>query len=138
MVRLTRQACAQIGRLATPTPDKLGVTVEDKAKDFFREVCRWVPWTIKNYKLDELTSAPALRSNLSFMFKQYAHIKNPKVVDVLIYKGREELESVALQHKQRHHLISIFLNEPAARKKELQRLDGAKISEFLENFYQNK
>ncbi len=34
--------------------------------------------------------------------------------------------------------ISIFLNEPAARKKELQRLDGAKISEFLENFYQNK
>ncbi len=38
MVRLTRQACAQIGRLATPTPDKLGVTVEDKAKDFFREV----------------------------------------------------------------------------------------------------
>jgi hypothetical protein len=38
MVRLTRQACAKIGRLATPTPDKLGVTVEDKAKDFFREV----------------------------------------------------------------------------------------------------
>jgi len=59
-------------------------------------VCRWVPWTIRNYKLDELTSANALRSNLSFMFKQYAHIKNPKVVDVLIYKGREELEVSSL------------------------------------------
>lgn len=56
------------------------------------QVCRWVPWTIRNYKLDELTNAHALRGNLSFMFKQYAHIKNPKVVDVLIYKGREELE----------------------------------------------
>jgi len=34
--------------------------------------------------------------------------------------------------------ISIFLNEPAARKKELERLGGIQISEFLENFYQNK
>jgi NADH dehydrogenase (ubiquinone) 1 alpha subcomplex subunit 6 len=62
------------------------------------QVCRWVPWTIKNYKLDELTNGNALRSNLSFMFKQYSHITNPRVVDVLIYKGREELEvSLSLQ-----------------------------------------
>ena len=56
------------------------------------QVCRWIPWTINNYKLDELTTAQELRSNLSFMFKQQAHIKNPRVVDILIYKGREELE----------------------------------------------
>ena len=56
------------------------------------QVCRWIPWTVNNYKLDELTSAKELRSNLSLLFKQNAHIKNPRVVDILIYKGREELE----------------------------------------------
>lgn len=56
------------------------------------KVCRWIPWTINNYKLDELTNAQEFRSNLSLMFKQNAHIKNPRVVDILIYKGREELE----------------------------------------------
>lgn len=36
--RPSRAALAQIGRLATPTPEALGGSVEDKAKDFFREV----------------------------------------------------------------------------------------------------
>ena len=38
MVRITPQARALVGRLATPAPEKLGGRVEDKAKDFFREV----------------------------------------------------------------------------------------------------
>ena len=51
-----------------------------------------MPWTIKNYKLDELTGPHALRSNLSFLFRQHNNVKDPKAVDILIYKGREELE----------------------------------------------
>ena len=61
------------------------------------QVCRWVPWTVRNYKLEELTDVPTLRSNLAFMFRQSAHLKDPRVVDILIYKGREELE-VGLWH----------------------------------------
>ena len=38
MVKLSPQACALVGRLATPAPERLGGRVEDKAKDFFREV----------------------------------------------------------------------------------------------------
>ena len=38
MVKLSPRSCALVGRLATPTPEKLGGRVEDKAKDFFREV----------------------------------------------------------------------------------------------------
>lgn len=53
-----------------------------------------MPWTVRNYKLDELTTATALRSNLALMFREYAHIKDTRVVDVLIYKGREELEVI--------------------------------------------
>lgn len=53
-----------------------------------------MPWTVRNYKLDELTTVTALRSNLALMFREYANIKDPRVVDVLIYKGREELEVI--------------------------------------------
>ena len=38
MVKLSPQSYALVGRLATPAPEKLGGRVEDKAKDFFREV----------------------------------------------------------------------------------------------------
>ena len=38
MVRISPQINALVGRLATPAPEKLGGRVEDKAKDFFREV----------------------------------------------------------------------------------------------------
>lgn len=38
MVRVSPQTGALVGRLATPRPENLGGRVEDKAKDFFREV----------------------------------------------------------------------------------------------------
>lgn len=37
MVRLSTTKLAQIGRLATPTAEKLGIA-EGKVKDFYREV----------------------------------------------------------------------------------------------------
>jgi NADH dehydrogenase (ubiquinone) 1 alpha subcomplex subunit 6 len=53
------------------------------------------------------------------------------MINLLIYKGREELETVLLNHKQRHHLVTGYLNNPA--------LDVMKrkstLSPFLEEFY---
>lgn len=78
------------------------------------KVCRFVPWIVKNYRLDELTTSSELRANVAALFKQRGAIGDPRVVDILIYKGREELESIALQHKQRHHLISDYVLGPRA------------------------
>ena len=44
-------------------------------------------------------------------------LADPRVVDVLIYKGREELESIVLQHKQRHHLVGAYVLGPRAMRK---------------------
>ena len=38
MVRVSATNLAQIGRLATPSAEKLGVIAEGKVKDFYREV----------------------------------------------------------------------------------------------------
>ena len=49
---------------------------------------------------------------MASLFKQRGAIGDPRVVDILVYKGREELESIALQHKQRHHLITDYVLGP--------------------------
>ncbi|EIE26072.1 hypothetical protein COCSUDRAFT_40238 [Coccomyxa subellipsoidea C-169] len=136
MVRTAPQALAQIGRLATPAAETLVGPVEAKIKDFYREVSRLLPWTMKNYNLDEITTLSELRKNVSLLFRQNEHITDPKVVNILIYKGREELESVALQHKQRHHLIGQFVIAPSKMRAEMHRKRD--ISPFLLKFYNNQ
>ena len=46
------------------------------------------------------------------------------------------VQSVALQHKQRHHLIGQFIVAPQKLKEQMAR--KRPISEFLENFYTNR
>lgn len=38
-----------------------------------------MPWVVNNYNLDELTSVPELRSNVSKLFKLHANMQNPAV-----------------------------------------------------------
>jgi hypothetical protein len=56
------------------------------------QVARCMPWVLTTYKLDELTTVAELRRNLNKLFKQNAPVRSAEVVDLLIYKGREELE----------------------------------------------
>lgn len=134
MVKATVSLAAKIGKgLATPAAPS--TTAEGKAKDFFREVCRILPWTVSNYKLDELITVRDLRRNVAEQFQKHAKVTNPQVVDILIYKGREELEMVALQHKQRHHLVNDYISVPAERKLDAAR--AAAISPFMDRFYRN-
>ena len=46
------------------------------------------------------------------------------------------VQSVALQHKQRHHLIGQFIVAPQKLREQTAR--KRPISEFLENFYTNR
>jgi NADH dehydrogenase (ubiquinone) 1 alpha subcomplex subunit 6 len=74
-----------------------------------------------------------LRSNLAKLFRQHESVKTPDVVNLLIYKGREELEMILMQHKQRHHLIDRYIRNPA-----LDTLPKtAKMTPFLEAFYKS-
>lgn len=70
-----------------------------RSVDFFREVARTLPWVLKNYKLEEFTSVPQLRRVVADMFRQHSQVTTPDVINLLVYKGREELEMVLLQHK---------------------------------------
>ncbi len=107
------------------------------------QVCRFVPWAVKNYRLDELTTPAELRSHIAAAFRARGPGlagADPRVIDLLIYKGREELESVVLQHKQRHHLIGDYITGPrAVRDAAASQGGGAGAGEsaFLRSFYAN-
>ncbi|KAL3144868.1 hypothetical protein ABBQ38_001968 [Trebouxia sp. C0009 RCD-2024] len=145
MVRATASLAAKIGKgLATPAAPS--TTTVGKSKDFFREVCRILPWVVSNYKLDELIGVRELRRNIAQQFQQHAKVTSPQVivhpsgtvcslvskytqyspmqvVDILIYKGREELE------------VQQYITIPAEQKTEAIR--AAAISPFMDRFYRN-
>lgn len=103
----------------------------NKTLQFYREVARCLPSIVTQYKLSELTTLSELRRNLSEMIRKNAGVKEEGARDVLIYKGREELEMILMNHKQRHHLVRDYVRNPAMDKVEKPRMG----SEFLERFY---
>lgn len=50
------------------------------------QVSRLLPWTIKNYKLDEIVTLGELRRNVSLLFRQHANVTDPKVRLVRVRK----------------------------------------------------
>ena len=75
-----------------------------------------------------------MRRNVSDLMRKNSSVKDPAAVDILIYKGREELEMILMNHKQRHHLISQFVHNPA--KERVEKVSG--MSPFLEAFYRGR
>ncbi len=43
------------------------------------QVCRILPWTVSNYKLDELITVRDLRRNVAEQFQKHAKVTNPQV-----------------------------------------------------------
>ncbi|KAI8114243.1 hypothetical protein M9434_002369 [Picochlorum sp. BPE23] len=102
-----------------------------KSLEFFREVARCLPTIMRQYKLEELTTMAEMRRNVSDMIRKNSQVRDPSAIDILIYKGREELEMILMNHKQRHHLVSQYVKNPA--KDTVHKETG--MSPFLEAFY---
>lgn len=43
------------------------------------QVCRILPWTVSNYKLDELITVRDLRRNVAEQFQKHAKVTSPQV-----------------------------------------------------------
>ncbi|KAL1802689.1 hypothetical protein DCAR_0934287 [Daucus carota subsp. sativus] len=102
--------------------------------EFFKSACRSIPTVMEIYNLYDVVTPSQLRSNIAAQFRKNAHITNTKVIDMLLFKGMEELGDVVEHAKQRHHIIGQYvvghhgLSQDSGTKDE-----GA--SDFLKNFY---
>jgi len=61
------------------------------------------------------------------------HAPPPKVIDLLIFKGRQELETYLTLHKNRHHAISEYL-DPVIKKNKGHTLPPPQRSKFMSDF----
>ncbi|KAJ7556229.1 hypothetical protein O6H91_05G075300 [Diphasiastrum complanatum] len=106
--------------------------------DFFREVCRYLPSIMDRYNLYEVITPAQLRSQISAQFRKHSDVTNRKVIDLLVFKGQEELQYCLDHAKQRHHLLSTYVvgREGMVQHNKLGVLDHGE-SEFLKNFYQS-
>lgn len=92
-----------------------------------------MPFIHRTMKLEELVSAREIRSIIKEKFKVYKDVTDPRVVDMLIFKGREELEVYLTLHKQRHHAITEYL-DPILQKKTAFPKAPSNNSKFLDDF----
>lgn len=80
--------------------------------------------------LEELVTVKEMRAVVKEKFKAYKGVTDGRVVDRLIFKGREELEIYLTLHKQRHHAITEYF-DPVLQRKRLQTQAAAGGAERL-------
>ncbi|KAJ7982369.1 NADH dehydrogenase [ubiquinone] 1 alpha subcomplex subunit 6 [Quillaja saponaria] len=102
--------------------------------DFFRSACRSLPTVMEIYNLHDVATISQLRSAIATQFRKNSSVTNPKVIDMLLFKGMEELNNVVEHAKQRHHIIGQYVVGRQGLVQDLDTKDQG-ISNFLKNFY---
>ncbi|XP_051124529.1 NADH dehydrogenase [ubiquinone] 1 alpha subcomplex subunit 6 [Andrographis paniculata] len=104
--------------------------------EFFKTACRSIPQIMEIYNLDDVVTPSQLRSTVASEIRKNAHISNPKVIDLLLFKGTEELSNIVEHAKQRHHILGQYV--VGHHDDDSSKNSGTKEqneSEFLKNFY---
>ncbi|KAL3627075.1 hypothetical protein CASFOL_028438 [Castilleja foliolosa] len=104
--------------------------------EFFKMACRSIPTIMDIYTLDDVTSPSQLRSVISSEIRKNALVTNTKVIDMLLFKGTEELSNIVEHAKQRHHILGQYVLGRDGINQNLGTQDlGA--SDFLKSFYKS-
>ncbi|KAF5750958.1 hypothetical protein HS088_TW03G01298 [Tripterygium wilfordii] len=104
--------------------------------DFFKSACRSIPSVMEIYNLHDVVTPSQLRSSIASQIRRNSNVTNPKVIDMLLFKGLEELNNITEHAKQRHHIIGQYV---LGRQDLVQDLDtkDEKSSGFLRKFYES-
>lgn len=122
---------------------------------------------MRRYNLDEIIALDELRSKVAGEWRKHSEVTNPKVfsknsspkgfiaihshqvlfsqvIDLLVFKGQEELENLVSHSKQRHHVISRWIvgqGDASTRIGQLNHRAGvvssSEDSDFLRKFYES-
>jgi len=72
----------------------------------YRAIAKELPRVLTIYDID--LPVPEARAGIRSLFETNAHIKDTRVLDMLVEKGYMELEETLLHYKQKPHLLRIF------------------------------
>jgi len=102
--------------------------------DFFKQACRSIPTVMEIYNLDDVVTPSQLRSTIAKEIRKNQNVTNPKVIDMLLFNGMEELNNIVEHAKQRHHVIGQYVIGQEGLVHELGSKDQGN-SDFLKKFY---
>ncbi|CAI9765039.1 unnamed protein product [Fraxinus pennsylvanica] len=102
--------------------------------EFFKTACRSIPTIMDIYILDDVAKPSELRSTVASEIRKNAHVTDPKVIDMLLFKATEELSNIVEHAKQRHHIIGQYVVGRQGLTQDLGIKDQGN-SNFLKNFY---
>jgi len=113
------------GREATPLSGSFA-EARGRVLNLYRLGLRDIPEMRKNYNLNE---SPALiRDTLREQFEMHADVRDAKVLDMLVFKGRQNIDEIRAQWKGRHQVTALLL---AFEQKQLRAAAAAEAAAAL-------
>ncbi|KAL6884663.1 hypothetical protein ACP4OV_010599 [Aristida adscensionis] len=102
--------------------------------DFFKQACRSIPTIMEIYNLEDVVTPAQLRSSIAQQIRRNQGVTNPKVIDMLLFNGMEELNNIVEHAKQRHHVIGQYVIGEQGLVQDMGSKDQGS-SDFLKKFY---
>ena len=124
---------------AAPRISQTLAEAQFRSRSLFRQVCRELPWVVRNYQLQDVTNVAGLRKVVAGEFRKNVQVTDKQMIDLLLFKANAEITNLLGHHTQRHRILTRYVEKGVkVAPTHVQVAGGKNASSFLEGFLQGK